>query len=449
MKKAILCLVVAVLILAAGLPVGADDSLRTNVGYSLGYIETFDQAVDKAKLTAILSLLPDAKRNVYMKLGLAASSYAPDDIAALALGSIKIINLDASAVVATTITVTISGETNQDRFNILKSDNRLLTADRQLLGEIRQALAASDRYNRAYMSATDVDKIGLNKELDSNRAVINRQYALLNTFWYIAANDNDDALRTLNGLIEINKSDGYALLWQGVANYYIDKYDVAITELNNAAKNGASLDDVEYYLGNCYYMQSDFNAAIAAYTKAIAVGRPDAKEFYYRANCYRELKKFDLAINDYTMTIAIDSSLTNAYTYRGTCYYYGARYDDAAKDYDVVIAAQKADGNMYNNRGTIYLLKGDVDSAINCFDQTTKLLPSYADGYYNKATALSQKLYLIKNNKSSGDSSKIIQQAVEAYRKFIVLADPNRPEVAKAQKRIKDLTVTTTTLLNI
>ena len=111
MKKTIFSMLVAVLIMVACLPVYADDSLRTNVGYPLGYAENFDQSVDKAKLTAILSLLPDAKRNVYLKLGLAASSYSDKDIAALALGSIKIFNIDVSTVVDTTITVSISGET--------------------------------------------------------------------------------------------------------------------------------------------------------------------------------------------------------------------------------------------------------------------------------------------------------------------------------------------------
>ena len=439
-------MLVAVLIMVACLPVYADDSLRTNVGYPLGYAENFDQSVDKAKLTAILSLLPDAKRNVYLKLGLAASSYSDKDIAALALGSIKIFNIDVSTVVDTTITVSISGETKQDNYNILKSDNRLLVADRQLLEDIKQALTKSDRLNRSYVGADAAEKIEVDKGLSANRLVVKRQYALLNTFWDLAANDNSDAVRELTTIIDANNGDGYALLWRGVANYYLDKYDAAILDLNNAGISGASPDDVGYYLGNCYYMQNDFKAAITAYTTAIAVGIPDAKEYYYRGNCYRKLNQYDLAIIDYSRTISIDSSLINAFAYRGECYQYSNKLAEAAKDYDVVIAAQKADGYLYFNRGAIYLKSGAVDSAISCFEQTTALLPSYADGYYNKAVALDQKLYLINNNKSSGNPGKIIDQTVAAYKKFIALADPNRPEVAKAKKRIKELTETTTLL---
>ncbi|MFA6074290.1 MAG: tetratricopeptide repeat protein [Negativicutes bacterium] len=443
MNKYRLSWLIALIIVMTSIVCYANDGLRTNVGYSIGYAEKFDQSVDKAKLTAILSLLPDAKRNIYLKLGLAASGYSDKDIAALALGSIKITSLDVSSIVGTTITVSIIAETNSDRYDVLKNDNRLMAADRKLLDDIKQALAESDRLNRDYITVTGTGKTELDKALSANQLVVKRQYALLDTFWDLAANNNDDALRTLNGIVAVDKTDSYALLWRGVANYYLDNYDAAIVDLNTAGRNGAFPDDVGYYLGNCEYMKNNFTAAIAAYTEAIAVGKPDAKEYYYRANCYRNLKMYDLAIIDYSKTISIDSNLTNAYTYRGNCYFYGAKYDEAAKDYDVVITAQKADGYLYFNRGTIYMLKGDVDNAINCFDQTTKLLPSYADGYYNKATALYQKLYLIKNNKSSGDPSKIITQTVEAYKKFITLAEPNRPEVAKAQKRIKDLTVTT------
>ncbi|MEI6287365.1 MAG: tetratricopeptide repeat protein [Bacillota bacterium] len=447
MKRTIVSLLVTVLIMVACLPVYADDSLRTNVGYPIGFAENFDQSVDKAKLTAILSLLPDAKRNVYLKLGLAAGAYSDKDIAALALGSIKIFNIDVSTIVDTTITVSIIGETKQDNYVVLKSDNRLLVADRQLLDDIKQALMNSDRLNRSYVGTDATEKTELEKALNANRLDVKRQYALLNTFWNLAANDNADALRDLNTIIDANSADGYALLWRGVANYYLDKYAAAILDLNNAGINGASADDVGYYLGNCYYMQNDFTAAIAAYTKAIAVGLPDAKEYYYRGNCYRKLKQYDLAIIDYSRTISIDASLINAFAYRGECYQYSNRLAEAAKDYDVVIAAQKADGYLYFNRGAIYLKSGAVDNAISCFEQTTTLLPSYADGYYNKAVAFDQKLYLIKNNKSSGDPSKIIDQTVAAYKKFIALADPTRPEVAKAQKRIKELTVVT--VLNI
>ena len=328
-----------------------------------------------------------------------------------------------------------------NRIGIAKDDIRLLVAFSQLQLDIKTTLDDSDKLNRAYVDGS-IDKSKIDNSLHVNRLSARRQMDLLNAYWYLADNENDDALRILDGIIATDAHNAVALQWRGVTWYYLDKYDLALIDLQNSLKLQPDNNSGYYYIGNCYYVQNDYDTAIVNYTKAIAIGAPEPREYYYRGNCYRKQNKYDAAIADYSSAINLDIAYANAYVNRGDCYLYSGKYDEAGKDYDVAIKLGKEDGYLFFNRGAIYLKNGDVDNAINCFERTTKLLPNYADGYYNKALAYDQKLFLIKQGKVAGNQQSCINNALAAYKQFIALADPKRPEVQQAQKRIKALTAT-------
>lgn len=66
--------------------------------------------------------------------------------------------------------------------------------------------------------------------------------------------------------------------------------------------------------------RGDFDAAIAAYSRAIALDPQHFKAFFNRGFAYDKLRQFELAVSDYTRALEIDPHNAYAYYNRGISY---------------------------------------------------------------------------------------------------------------------------------
>ena len=90
-----------------------------------------------------------------------------------------------------------------------------------------------------------------------------------------------------------------------------------------------------------------------------------AKKWFEKGLKYDIDKDYDKAIEAFTKAIALKPDYAYAYTNRGFAYYNNGQYDRAIEDYDKAIALDPNDAEAYNNRGVAYAVKGNKDRAIS------------------------------------------------------------------------------------
>lgn len=104
----------------------------------------------------------------------------------------------------------------------------------------------------------------------------------------------------------------------------------------------ASLNTAQDYLaqGDYEFERGSYDAAVSAYTRALALD-PNLPEAYNnRAYTYMTQQNYALALPDLDRAIALRPDYTNALMNRGDIhnYYYQIDYDRAVADYDTILA---------------------------------------------------------------------------------------------------------------
>jgi tetratricopeptide (TPR) repeat protein len=81
--------------------------------------------------------------------------------------------------------------------------------------------------------------------------------------------------------------------------------------------------DAEYYFNKGFseIMAFNYENAISAFTRAIALDDTDANYFYLRADAYYELGKYDEALVDINASIALNSNIDNSFQKRAQINY--------------------------------------------------------------------------------------------------------------------------------
>jgi tetratricopeptide (TPR) repeat protein len=89
--------------------------------------------------------------------------------------------------------------------------------------------------------------------------------------------------------------------------------------------------------GNAQFNQQRYAAAVAEYTRAIALNPNFFMAYYNRGTSYVKLENYTAAIVDLTRAVALDPSYVNAFYNRGFSYLKSNSPDRAVADYSQVI----------------------------------------------------------------------------------------------------------------
>jgi tetratricopeptide (TPR) repeat protein len=113
-------------------------------------------------------------------------------------------------------------------------------------------------------------------------------------------------------------------------------------------------DEMMFYLGEVYRINSDTRNAISAYTQAIEHGLVNGEDFYLiksyyfnRGNCYYNFNEIDSALNDYSYTLKLDPENSNALLNRGICYYRKGTIDAACNDWNKSLGLGNKNAQQY------------------------------------------------------------------------------------------------------
>ena len=152
--------------------------------------------------------------------------------------------------------------------------------------------------------------------------------------------------------------------------------------------------------------KGNVDAAIADYTKAIAIDPNLAWAYYSRGEAYIQKGDVDRGIADYGKAIAIDPKNFLAYNNRGAAYYYKGEVDRAISDFTKVIAIEPNYAAAYHNRAAGYYRKRELAHAIADFAKAIEINPKDAAAYNGRSVA-----YLYKGDfgRAIADSRKAEQ----------------------------------------
>jgi len=128
-----------------------------------------------------------------------------------------------------------------------------------------------------------------------------------------------------------------------------------------------------YNQGVTNYDLQKYDLAIDDYNKAIALDQNYAAAYNNRGLAYRNLKKYELAIADYTKAIELDQNYAWAYNNRGLVYYYLKKYDLAIADYNKMIELDPNYAHPYYSLGLIAETTGDIQTAIKNYEKAAAL----------------------------------------------------------------------------
>lgn len=187
---------------------------------------------------------------------------------------------------------------------------------------------------------------------------------------------------------------------------------VKLAELTNNEDEERLLQAHEWVKkGYDYYANTEYDKAIEAFTKAIALDPNLADAYRNRGNIYTEKGQYDRAIENYNMAVVLDPNFAPAYTHRGFAYGNKGLYDRAIEDFNKAIALNPNNGYAYSCRGVAYNGKKQYNMAIEDYNKAIALEPNDAVTYTNCGNTYS--------NKGQYD------RAIEYYNKAVALDPKN------------------------
>ncbi len=125
--------------------------------------------------------------------------------------------------------------------------------------------------------------------------------------------------------------------------------------------------------GDDHLSRQEYDAAIADFTKLIALSQQNADAFDSRGSAYVAKGDGDHAIADFSAAIGLDPDNLDALKERGSALYGKKDFDGAIADYSAVLKREPDDITAIVNRGGAFFLKKDFDKTVADYSKALEL----------------------------------------------------------------------------
>ncbi len=161
----------------------------------------------------------------------------------------------------------------------------------------------------------------------------------------------------------------------------LDKSQDAIARLNDVIKREPANLDAWISLGNIYRVSDDFNNAITAYTKAIAllpqVETNNWQLYYNRGIAFDRQKIWDKSETDFRKALAISKDEPSVLNYLGySLIDRGVKLDEAIAMVKRAVDLRPNDGYIVDSLGWAYFTLRDFEQAVNYLERAVELNPA-------------------------------------------------------------------------
>lgn len=287
---------------------------------------------------------------------------------------------------------------------------------------------------------------------DSAKAFDGRGSAYLSKGAYeLAIKDYDEVLRLEPDLADVYKA-------RGTAYYHIASFKQAIEDYTTAIKLNPDYAKAYHGRGAAYAGQHDYHQAIRDFSKALEL-EPDAVDSYHgQALVHYDLGDYDQAIEGFSRAIELEPASAKYYMNRGIAYSRKGNYEQAIADCNTVVELEPDRADSYSSRGFVHLMMDNYDQAIRDLHKAVELKPdhsvycnlgtayvakgdlSQAVTSYDRALAMNPEdvhAYLNKAN-TCVDLGRV-EEAIEAYQKFLQFVSPDDSNIEHAKKKLSEL----------
>ncbi len=192
---------------------------------------------------------------------------------------------------------------------------------------------------------------------DRNKAIQLTKDAILD----IQHKDYNEALGKLLKSCKIDSTfrETYIRIYQ-VGSLKHEKFDIIIAAINKGKRVFQEDDELFYYCGEIYRLDSKYNKAIIEYTEAMKYAKVNGEDYYLvpyyylkRGNVYLKTEKYNLAIKDYNYLLFLDSNFKGGLTNRGIAFYKIGEKDKACNDWHKAIETGASDAMKYYQKHCI------------------------------------------------------------------------------------------------
>jgi tetratricopeptide (TPR) repeat protein len=149
----------------------------------------------------------------------------------------------------------------------------------------------------------------------------------------------EESLPDYDKYLELEKEDGKAYMWRGIAKFRTNKFIEAISDLDIAIS----------MIPNNY------------------------EPYYWKGLAYLELKEFKKALDNLNIAASYNSSMAELYYWRGWANQNLNNIDAAISDYSLSIQNNINTGFSLANRSKMFVLKGEYEKAFNDLLQAQSL----------------------------------------------------------------------------
>ena len=182
----------------------------------------------------------------------------------------------------------------------------------------------------------------------------------------------------------------YAL---GLTYYDQGDNEAAIDAFSRAIAEDGELAEAHLYIGNIRVRQGLIEQAITAYGEAIRVDPGLAPAYNNLGSLYAEQGQTEAAMDAYRKALDANPKFYDARNNLGLLYAEAGRYDEAIKEYKTVIKADRGIPEAHNNLSMIYLNQNKLEEAIDQSNKALKLRKDFPEAHNNLGLAYGHRVY--------------------------------------------------------
>lgn len=165
----------------------------------------------------------------------------------------------------------------------------------------------------------------------------------------------EQAIETFTKALRLSLGDlAETHLYRGICYAYLEAFDRAMSDFNDALRKNPYLADAYNERGNLYRMDTQYQLAVDDYNAAITIDDAHYAAYYNRALAYEKLKQLPEAEADLSRAIELNPDIIACYEARGRVRTELKLYGGAISDYSHFL--EIGGGYEYDNQSEVQSL---------------------------------------------------------------------------------------------
>jgi tetratricopeptide (TPR) repeat protein len=222
---------------------------------------------------------------------------------------------------------------------------------------------------------------------EAEPASLNRQYLERAK----AAGNPEEKIQWLTKALEAKSDQAEVYFRRGLALSELKSYEAAIADYSKTIALDPRFAPAYNNRGNLYQLQGNLDKALEDYQQALTLQPNYPLAYFNRGNVYAKKKLYDLAIKDYNQALALAPNLAELYYNRGLALQAAQELTQALADFEKAISLKPDFPLAFHARGYLFLIQGDYNRALQDLDRAVTLDPRNAKGFFHRAQAYERK----------------------------------------------------------